>query len=40
MLLTRALAIVPDGEVRQRRLLTAQRAVAFQRLSHVLSDAL
>jgi DNA-binding SARP family transcriptional activator len=37
-LLTRALAIVPDGEVKRRRLLTAQRAVAFQRLSHALSD--
>jgi DNA-binding SARP family transcriptional activator len=40
MLLTRALALVPDGEVRQRQVLAAQRAVAFQRLSHVLSDAL
>jgi DNA-binding SARP family transcriptional activator len=38
MLLTRALAILPDGEVKRRRLLAAQRAVAFQRLSHVLSD--
>jgi hypothetical protein len=37
-LLTRALAIVPDGEVKRRRLLAAQRAVAFQRLSHALSD--
>ena len=37
-LLTRALGIVPDGEVKRRRLLTAQRAVAFQRLWHVLSD--
>jgi hypothetical protein len=38
MLLTRALGVVPDGEVKRRRLLAAQRAVAFQRLSHALSD--
>jgi DNA-binding SARP family transcriptional activator len=38
-LLTRALAILPDGEVRRRQLLAAQRAVAFQRLWHALADA-
>jgi predicted ATPase len=37
-LLTRALALVPDGDVRRRRLLTARRAVAFQRLWHELAD--
>jgi DNA-binding SARP family transcriptional activator len=38
MLLTRALALIPDSDVKRRRLVTAQRAIAFQRLSHVLSD--
>jgi predicted ATPase len=37
-LLTRALAILPDGEVKRRRMLAAQRAVAFQRLWHALAD--
>jgi DNA-binding SARP family transcriptional activator len=37
-LLTRALALVPDGDVKRRRLLTARRAVAFQRLWHELAD--
>jgi DNA-binding SARP family transcriptional activator len=37
-LLTRALAVLPDGEVKRRRLLAAQRAVAFQRLWHALAD--
>ena len=37
-LLTRALAVLPDGEVRRRQLLAAQRAVAFQRLWHALAD--
>jgi DNA-binding SARP family transcriptional activator len=37
-LLTRALVVLPDGEVRRRQRLAAQRAVAFQRLWHALAD--
>jgi DNA-binding SARP family transcriptional activator len=37
-LLTRTLSILPDGEVKRRRTLAAQRAVAFQRLWHTLAD--
>lgn len=39
MLLTRALAVLPDGDVERRRRLAKQRAVAFARLSHTLIDA-
>jgi predicted ATPase len=38
MLLTRALALLPDGDVERRRQLAKRRAVAFARLSHVLVD--
>ena len=38
MLLTRALALLPDGDVERRRQLAKRRAVAFARLSHVLID--
>jgi DNA-binding SARP family transcriptional activator len=37
--LTRALALLPDGDVERRRLLTRDRAVAFSRLWHSLADA-
>lgn len=37
-LLTRALAVVPDGDVERRRLLTRRRAVAYARLTHALFD--
>jgi DNA-binding SARP family transcriptional activator len=38
-LLTRALAILPDGLVERRRALTRQRAIAFGRLQHAFLDA-
>ena len=38
MLLTRALAVLPDGDLERRRRLAKQRAVAFARLSHTLID--
>jgi DNA-binding SARP family transcriptional activator len=37
-LLTRALAVVPDGDVERRRTLAAQRARAFARLTHAVLD--
>jgi DNA-binding SARP family transcriptional activator len=37
-LLTRALAVVPDGDVERRRALTRQRGVAFARLTHAQMD--
>ncbi len=37
-LLTRALAVVPDGDVERRRAVTAQRARAFARLTHAVLD--
>jgi DNA-binding SARP family transcriptional activator len=37
-LLTRALAVIPDGDVERRRALTRQRAVAFARLTHAYLD--
>jgi predicted ATPase len=38
-LLTRALAILPDGFVERRRALTRLRAIAFARLQHAFLDA-
>jgi DNA-binding SARP family transcriptional activator len=37
-LLTRALAVIPDGDVERRRALTRQRGVAFARLTHAQMD--
>jgi DNA-binding SARP family transcriptional activator len=37
-LLTRALAVLPDGDVERRRRLAKRRGVAFARLSHALID--
>jgi DNA-binding SARP family transcriptional activator len=37
-LLTRALAVVPDGDLERRRALTRQRAIAFARLTHAHFD--
>jgi DNA-binding SARP family transcriptional activator len=37
-LLTRALAVVPDGDVERRRAVAAQRARAFARLTHAVLD--
>jgi len=37
-LLTRALAVLPDGDVERRRRLAKRRGVAFARLSHALVD--
>lgn len=37
-LLTRALAVVPDGDLERRRLIARQRAGAFARLTHAILD--
>jgi DNA-binding SARP family transcriptional activator len=37
-LLTRALAVVPDGDVERRRSIAGQRARAFARLTHAILD--
>ena len=37
-LLTRALAVVPDGDVQRRRSIARQRALAFARLTHAVLD--
>jgi DNA-binding SARP family transcriptional activator len=37
-LLTRALAVVPDGDVERRRAIAGQRARAFARLTHAILD--
>jgi DNA-binding SARP family transcriptional activator len=37
-LLTRALAVVPDGDVERRRSIARQRALAFARLTHAVLD--
>jgi predicted ATPase len=38
-LLTRALAVLPDGDLERRRVLTRQRTLAYVRLSHLVYDA-
>jgi len=37
-LLTRALAVVPDGDVERRRSIARQRGIAFSRLTHAFLD--
>ncbi|HJW67717.1 MAG TPA: hypothetical protein VJ419_08000, partial [Gaiellaceae bacterium] len=37
-LLTRALAVVPDGDIERRRSIAGHRARAFARLTHAILD--